>query len=208
MFTKSVVALLAAVLGLAVAAAAIPRTGADSRAFATGGSIEVSVPVGDVHITSTQSSRIELHYRIKPKTGWFGSEDAVLANIHLRFEAHGQLAEIKFTDDNHGHNSSIDVELDIPARENLRVQLGVGDIRVAQTAGDQRLETGVGDIKVAIAKASEFRSVEASTGVGDIKGGPFGQGSGFVGKSLDYSGSGTYRLTAHSGVGDIELGSS
>ncbi len=208
MITKSALALLAAVLGLAVSAAAIPRTGADSRAFASGGSIEVSVPVGDVHVTSTQSSRIELHYRVKPKTSWFGSEDAALANIHLRFEVHGQQAEINFTDDNHGHNSSIDVELDIPARETLRVSLGVGDIRVGQIAGDQRLETGVGDIKVAIANASDIRTVEASTGVGDIEGGPFGHGSGFVGKSLDYSGSGTYRITAHSGVGDIHLGSS
>lgn len=196
---------LAAGLLLGACAWAIPRTGADSRAFSPGGYIEVSLPVGDVHVVSTQNSRIELHYRVKPKTGWFGSESSALANLRLRFEVHGNQASVEFKDDNGGNKSSIEVELDIPSQENLSVRLGVGDIRVRQITGDLRLETGVGDIQAAVTGAGDYRSVEASTGVGDVEGGPFGNASGFVGKSLDFNGQGHYRLTAHTGVGDIKL---
>lgn len=202
---RALLGLTVLMLALTLSAFGVPSTGADSHAFPSRGSIRVSVPVGTIHISSTQTDRITLHYRIKPHAGWFSSEDSVLKNIRLRFDVQGNHAEIEFQDSNGNHNSSIDLELDVPPLETLRVNTGVGDIDVRQIVGDKELHTGVGNIRVWLGANGAFRTVEASTGVGDIHAAGLGQATGFVGKSLSYNGNGAYRLTASTGVGDIKL---
>jgi hypothetical protein len=50
-----------------------------------------------------------------------------------------------------------------------------------------------------------YRTVKASTGIGDVNGDGYGETSGWLGKTLKYHGEGKYELRAHVGVGDIHL---
>ena len=119
------------------------------------------------------------------------------------FDVRGNDAVLEFHAPS-GGNTSFDVELEVPANTNLDVHEKVGDLTVENVDGDKDVELGVGDIRVANGQAG-YRLVQASTGIGDVHSDGYGETSGWLGKSLKYHGEGKYELRAHVGVGDIHL---
>jgi hypothetical protein len=93
---------------------------------------------------------------------------------------------------------------EVPQNTNLDVHEKVGDLTIEDVDGDKDLELGVGDIRVQAARAG-YHLVRASTSIGDADGEGYGETSGWLGKTLKYSGDGKYELHAHVGVGDVRL---
>lgn len=169
----------------------------DSRNFTTGGSVHVRLSVGDLHVKRGDSSTIRLEYTVKSKSG------KNVKNAAVDFDVHGKEATITFHAPSMG-NTQFDVELEVPQNTNIDVHNKVGDVRVENIEGDKDLDLGVGDIRVANAR-SDYRMVNASTGIGDVDGNGYGETNGWLGKTLKYHGDGKYELRAHVGVGDIHL---
>jgi len=168
----------------------------DSREFVTGGMLHVHLNVGDLHIRRGDSNKISLRYTVKSR------HESNLKDARVEFEVHGNDATIEF---HAAHsNTQFDVDLEVPSSTNLDVHQKVGDVTVEQVEGDKDLTLGVGDIHVAKGQ-SGYRLVHASTGIGDVNGDGYGETSGWLGKTLKYSGEGKYELRAHVGVGDITL---
>ncbi len=185
----------------------LPRTGDRSAHFASGGNLEISLPVGSVHVEIAEGNWLRLHYHIRKHHFAFWGWSPAESRARLRFEAEGQNAVISFHYPPGTSNAGqIDVIVDVPAQTNLHVKTGVGEIRIAGgIAGDKYVNTGVGDIRVALGPNPDYRRVQISTGVGSIIGGPWGQGQGFVAKALDAHPGGRFRLRLHAGVGSIHL---
>jgi hypothetical protein len=168
----------------------------DSREFVTGGMLHVHLNVGDLRIRRGDSSKISLRYTVKSR------HERNVKDARVDFEVRGNDATIEF---HVAHsNTQFDVELEVPSNTNLDVHQKVGDVTVEQVEGDKDLSLGVGDIHVAKGQ-SGYRLVHASTGIGDVNGDGYGETSGWLGKTLKYSGEGKYELRAHVGVGDITL---
>jgi hypothetical protein len=170
------------------------------RDFVAAGHIHVRLKVGDVHIRPSGSNQIRVHYTVKSRS------ESHVKDSHLEIEIHGDTADLDFHTT--GNNTQVDVELEIPQNSNLDVHEKVGDLTIDGIAGDKDLELAVGDIRIA-GDDSSYRSVNASTSIGDVNGnvnGAGNQASGFLGKTLKYHGDGKYDLRAHVSVGDITLG--
>lgn len=173
------------------------ETHTDSRDFAAGGMLHLHLSVGDVRIKRGDAAKISMRYTVKSR-----SEHNV-KNAHVDFDVRGNDATIEFHAPIHS-NTQFDVELEVPMNTNLDVHDKVGDLTVENVEGDKDLELGVGDIRV-IRESSTYRTVRASTGIGDVNSDSYGQTSGWLGKTLKYHGDGKYELRAHVGVGDITL---
>jgi hypothetical protein len=173
------------------------ETHADSREFSPGGMLHVHLKVGDLHIRRGEASKISLHYTVK------SHHENNVKNSSVDFDVHGADATVDFHAPTTS-NTEFDVELEVPASTNVDVHMKVGDLTVENVEGDKDLELGVGDIRVT-REPSTYRLVRASTGIGDVNSGSYGETSGWLGKTLKYNGDGKYELHAHVGVGDITL---
>lgn len=173
------------------------ETRSDARDFVNGGMLHVLLSVGDLHISRSDSNKIQLRYTVKSR------REHALKEATVEFEVRGNDARIEFHAPD-GGNTNFDVGLEVPANTNLDVHEKVGDLTVENIEGDKDLELGVGDIRLADGH-SGYRLVHASAGIGDVNGDGYGETSGWLGKTLKYHGEGKYELRAHVGVGDITL---
>jgi hypothetical protein len=169
----------------------------DARQFASGGTVQVHMSVGELHIRRGDGNKINLRYTIKSRN------EKNVKEAHVDFDVHGNDAKLDFHAAS-GANTNFDVELEVPSQTTLVVHQKVGDLTVEAVEGDKDLELGVGDIRIQ-REPSTYRLVRASAGIGDVNGNGLGQTSGWLGKTLKYHGDGKYELRAHVGVGDITL---
>ena len=172
-------------------------TRTDSRDFVSGGYVHVRLNVGDLHIKRGDSSRIRLEYTVKSR------RESHLKEARVDFNVRGNDAALEFRIPT-GSNTQVDVELEVPLNSNLDVHQKVGDLTVDSIEGDKDLNLGVGDIRIST-EHTGYRLVNASTGIGDVNSGDYGETRGWLGKRLKYRGDGKYELRAHVGVGDIKL---
>jgi hypothetical protein len=172
-------------------------TRSDAREFAAGGFVHVRFSVGDLHIKRGNTDKISLHYTIKSR------REKNLKEATVDFNVRDKDATIEFHSPS-SSNTQFDVEMEVPQNTNLDVHAKVGDVTVDDVEGDKDLSLGVGDIRVGKGPTG-YRLVNASTGIGDVRGESYGETSGWLGKKLKYHGEGKYELRAHVGVGDIHL---
>jgi len=170
----------------------------DAREFVSGGFVHVRLGVGDVQIKRGDSTKIRLQYTVKSR------HERNVKEAQVDFDIKGNEASIEFRAPSSG-NTEFVVELEVPANTNLDVHEKVGDMRIENIDGDKDLDLGVGDIHVVAAGQTVYRLVRASTGIGDVDSGGYGETSGWLGKTLKYRGDGKYELRARVGVGDIRL---
>jgi hypothetical protein len=174
------------------------ETHTESHDFAAGGTLHVRAHIGDLHITRGKDpGQIHLRYTIKSK------HESALKNSKVEFEVHGRDARLEFNASRSG--TQFDIELEVPESTSLEVHEKIGDLRIENIEGDKDLELGIGDIQITN-ENSRYRLVRASTGIGDVNSGGYGETSGWLGKTLKYHGDdGKYELRAHVGIGDIRL---
>ena len=153
--------------------------------------------VGDMHIKRGNSNQLRLEYKVKSR------QESNVKKATVDFYVHGNEASISFHAPM-GGNTQFDVELEVPPNTNLDVHEKVGDMTIENIEDDKDLQLGVGDIRIANGP-SGYRLIQASAGIGDVNGADYGETRGWLGKTLKYHGEGKYGLRAHVGVGDIHL---
>jgi hypothetical protein len=167
------------------------------RDFVSAGALHVRLKVGDVRIIRGDADKIRLHYTVK------SDRESRLKDAHLEFDVSGRNAEIEINF-SHSGNTEVDMEIEVPQNTDVGVRNKVGEVTVKEIQGDKDLEVGVGDIRVE-AERNDYRSIHASAGIGDVSSSGYGESTGWLGKTLRYSGEGKYELKAKVGVGDIKL---
>ena len=170
--------------------------------FDPGGVVILDANIGDVHVVPADPEG-KLRLVITPHK----SGDATDAPHWIReFSVNGSQAKIVIRTPKMGDHS-FEIELYVPKRSDLRLELGVGDLTVEGITGDTDARVGVGDLRMTVPNPHDYRSVAMSVHIGDVHAGAFGlEPSGFLGKSVEHQfGTGSYRLKLHTGIGDVSV---
>jgi hypothetical protein len=169
------------------------KTNTQSWAFAPAAQVELRVRFGDVHIMPAEDSHLVITYTVHSNHADF------LEKVEPQFEVKGAKAVLTLKAPRYGN---AEVEVKVPARTDIYLRLEAGDIRLGPIEGNKDLETHAGDIDVDLVDPASYGPVDASTHAGDVVA-PFGKPHGWIGNSLNYQGTGSYRIHAHTLAGDV-----
>jgi hypothetical protein len=105
----------------------------------------------------------------------------------------------------HGNNN-IEIRIEVPRRTSLSVRMFAGQVTVDDVKGDKDIEVGAGQINISSIHDEDYRSVDASVDIGEVKAQAFGDDKGGFFRSFNRNNSsGDYRLHAHVTTGEIDL---
>jgi uncharacterized protein (TIGR02246 family) len=171
------------------------KTNTQSWEFAPAGQVELHVRYGDVHIIPADDSHLTITYAMHSNHADY------IQKVEPQFAVQGAKAVLTLRAP---HNGNIEVELKVPVRTDIYLRLEAGDIRLGPIEGNKDLETHAGDIDVDLVDPASYGPVDVSTHAGDVVA-PFGKPHGWIGNSLNYQGTGSYRIHAHTLAGDVTI---
>jgi hypothetical protein len=180
---------LVATLGLPVPAAAQART--VQRSFAQGGTARLNLSAGEYEITASPDETIRVAWRTE------GRDDDVDVHIEVR----GTRAEV----DIDGPSSNFHVELQLPRRTNLMIELSAGELELTGIEGSKDVSARAGEIRIGVGDRAQYRRVDASVRVGELAADAFDVTKGGFFRSFEWTGKGQYDLRAHLTVGELRL---
>jgi hypothetical protein len=204
----TVAALALSLAGRLSAQNATPTDFVITKAFPTGGSVGLTMNVGDLKVLPAPAGNT---VKLEIKSDRSVDKGTLATWVH-QFQVEGNRATLnvqlpknpEHCTDCHGNTS---VTLYVPQRTDLKVDLDVGDVTVSGILGDKDLRDGVGDLRIAIADPAPYGHVETHTRVGNVN--DFlnrgGKPSGFLGKDEDFALSGRFHVKASVGVGDLNI---
>jgi hypothetical protein len=172
-----------------------------TRDFAARGTLVLDMNVGDVRIArNPEGNKIRLE--IQPEH--FGDEAAAQGWVR-QFDVAGDRATIRVHMPSH-RNNGIQLVLYVPEETALKLDLGVGDLRVSHIRGDKTLHVGIGDLIVGLGDAAEYGQVDNAVKLGDVHDQVNGvERDGFFNAENRRAGGGPYHLRARVGIGDLTL---
>lgn len=190
--------------------------------------VDIDTAVGDVDVRGAEVDAVSVRVTLRPKKGWFSSSrraEKLVAAAEIVPELAGSTLRLRISPAARKGAYEASWSVVMPAAAGLRldagvgdvrvtaisggvnVDLGVGDVRLLDVAGDLTVDLGVGDVQVT-GEWAAFGSVRADSGVGNSAlRTPEGrhQGRGFVGHELAANGPGDARLRVDAGVGDVSI---
>lgn len=162
------------------------------REFASGGGIQMQLAPGDYTITGTGAEHIRITYHPAETTS---------GPVQVELRAAGSSASLKVRHTAHNFHA----EIEVPQRSDLYVRLGAGDLNVQEVAGSKDIEVHAGDVNVDVRRPEDYRQVDASVAVGDLRAPAFNVNQDGLARSFKRQGPGSYRLHVHVGAGDVRL---
>jgi hypothetical protein len=208
---KKLIPFAAAVLLAALPAAAdeVVQTLERQVSAANASRIHLDFPVGELKVEVGSGREVEVHVELEcdslRKTRCVEAakkvELVVSSGDRINVELKGWP---KSGDRGLEGNFRVTVPRDLP----LNAELGVGNMTITGLEADLNANLGVGDIMVVMPE-SAVGEVHVDTGVGDanlLAGGNSIEGSGFVGKELDWTkGAGKAEVEIDCGVGEARV---
>lgn len=128
-------------------------------------------------------------------------------SVQLRFapSSQGGRLAIEGTHLHHGNNS-LEVKIEVPRRTNLRIRMPAGEVRIEEIKGDKDIDLYAGQITISSSHEWDYRSVNASVAIGEVRAPVFDADKGGFFRSLNRRfPAGEYRLHAHVTTGQIDL---
>jgi hypothetical protein len=103
-------------------------------------------------------------------------------------------------------NGNLQIRIEVPRKTSLKIQMAAGEVKVEEIAGDKDIDLYAGQISIASARPWDYRSVDLSVDIGEVKAPAYGADKGgffpsFTKKTAD----GEYGLHAHVITGEIDL---
>lgn len=164
-----------------------------TRSFNAGGTIRMDLSAGDYSIQAIAEDKIHV-------TGTCHDPDD---ETHMRADIRIQGGEARII--THGPHNNTHFTIEVPRHSNLVVRLSAGNLEIGRIDGDLEVSTHAGDVNIQVGRTTEYRSVNASVYAGDVTAPAFGESKSGLFRSLHWSGSGTRRISAHVGAGDLKL---
>jgi hypothetical protein len=105
-----------------------------------------------------------------------------------------------------GKLTNLQIRIEVPRKTSLKIQMAAGEVKVEEIAGDKDIDLYAGQISIASARPWDYRSVDLSVDIGEVKAPAYGADKGgffpsFTKKTAD----GEYGLHAHVITGEIDL---
>lgn len=162
------------------------------KAFPAGGRVDLDLSAGGYVVRGTTDDVIRVRWRT-PEAASQGR-----AEIDIQ----GAKATVK----THGPKDRFQVEIDLPARTDINLNLSAGDLRVRGLEGSKNVSVWAGDVLLEVGNPDQYRKVEASVRLGDLTMTPFGLGNtGGIFRKRSWSGSGQHSIKATLFAGDLKL---
>jgi hypothetical protein len=184
-----------ALLLLAAAAAAqelSPEAHVEQR-FSAGGSIQMHLAPGDYNISGASAEHVRVTYHPAATTS---------GPVKVELQAAGSTASLTVR---HAPHHEFHADIEVPARSDLFIRLGAGDLNVQGVSGSKDIEIHAGDVNVDVRRPEDYREVDASVAIGDLTAPAFNVTKDGFARSFKLRGPGPYRLHVHVGAGDLRL---
>ncbi|HTX41927.1 MAG TPA: hypothetical protein VMD25_08885 [Acidobacteriaceae bacterium] len=104
------------------------------------------------------------------------------------------------------HHGDLQIRVEVPRRTNLRVDMGAGEVKVEDVAGDKEISLYAGQITISSAHDWDYQRVDASVDIGEVNAAAYHvDKGGFFRSFTRKTDQGEYRLYAHVMTGQIDL---
>jgi hypothetical protein len=161
------------------------------REFAPGGQIRMDLSAGEYDITGSADNRIRLDWTVEDLDR--------LRDVRNAVDIRGTDARI--TTDG---PKNFDVRIQIPARSDLVVHVTAGEVVIRGIEGNKDIELHAGELDIDV-RPEDYGEVDASIWAGEIHATPLRIMKEGIFRSLDWKGTGRYRLHAHLKAGELRL---
>ena len=201
MRTFSVASIVAAalVVGTSPVTSQGRERGSDSleRSFNNGGRVRMDLAAGEYMITGSSANQVRVEWSVRDADR--------LWRAKARADVRGSLATIE-TDG--PSNGGLRADIRVPLKSDLDIRLSAGELTVEGVEGNKEIDLYAGEIDLDVGPPTDYRTVEASVWAGEISARPFGISKEGLFRSVDWRGSGAYRIRVKLWAGEIRLYSS
>jgi hypothetical protein len=123
--------------------------------------------------------------------------------IHFRFWEAGGYSKLKLKG---GSENNVSIRIEVPRATSLKIYAPAGAVGVDRVTGNKDIDIHAGAVTVSHVDGSEYKSVEASVGIGEVRALAFGiDNGGFFRNFTKETAEGKYHLRARVGTGSIEF---
>ena len=172
--------------------AAVGAREVTERRFVSGGTVRLELDAGEYEIVASRDDSI--------RVSW--DDRGFDADVELRIDVPASRATLR-TDTPWNDGPRIRIEL--PRRTNVVLKLSAGDLEMSGIEGSKDISARAGDIKISVGPRDQYRYVNASVRIGDLRVEPFNVNKDGFFRSFEWTGKGPYELRAHLTVGDLRL---
>jgi hypothetical protein len=123
--------------------------------------------------------------------------------VRIRFRKDDGASRLAITG---GPSNNVHITIEIPHQTHLKVRVPAGAIHVKDVTGDKDIDVDAGELTITGVNPQEYRSVDASVDIGEVRASEFSVDKGGFFRSFKrLSAEGLYRLDAHIITGSIKL---
>ena len=135
-----------------------------------------------------------------------GDNEDAAPHILLQFSPNPDGGRLKIEGSHMRHGNNLQVKIEVPWKTNLRVQMPAGEVKVEEIKGDKDIELYAGQITISSAHEWNYRSVNASVTIGEVRAAAYNADKGGFFRSFNKKTTdGEYRFHAHVMTGEIDL---
>ena len=163
-----------------------------SEQLAPGGKLSLRVQSGDIHVIGTADNKVSVELSGR------NAHDA--RRLKVRIVRKDATADMRICG---GPRNGLTITVRIPSNTDLFARVPFGDLRVENMAGSQDVELHAGELTVDVGDRTDYSRVDASVFTGEVDAVPFGETHGGLFRSFRLHGTGTHRLHAHVGAGQL-----
>ena len=163
------------------------------RAFAAGGTVRLDLGAGEYRITGTTDDRVRVRWSTR------NPEDA--RRVRVSADVSGKTATVRTG----GPRNGFRVDIEIPARSDVDLDLSAGDVRLRGVEGSKDISMWAGEASIEVGDPARYRRVDASVRFGEIGAHPFNVNKGGIFRSFHWNGKGEYTLRARIFAGELQL---
>ena len=186
-------ALLATATWASVPAQSTVVPGFREQAFKPGGRVSLDLSAAGYLVRGTAGEMIRVRWKTR--------DPSDMAQASAEIAVGGQDATVRVRGPKHNFN----VEIDVPRRTDLSVNLSAGDLDVLGVEGSKDVSMWAGDVTIEVGDGSQYRLVDASVRFGELAARPFGRNTGGILRSVHWTGTGKYTINAKLFAGELKL---
>jgi hypothetical protein len=184
-------------IAAAAVVAAYAQSAGDSnqidRPFRSGGVVHLNLSAGAYRIVGDEAERIQVAWHTRR------SED--MRRVRSNVETRDKQAFVTID----GPSNGFEVDIRLPARSDLDLDLSAGDLRIREVIGSKTVDVWAGEVTIDVGDSSAYRKVEARVRFGELDARPFNVTKGGIFRSFRWEGQGGYDLRARLFAGEIRL---
>jgi hypothetical protein len=135
-----------------------------------------------------------------------GDDEDAARHILLQFAANSDGGRLTIEGSHMRHGGGVQVRIEVPWKTSLSVRMPAGEVKVEEIKGDKDIDLYAGQITISSAHEWNYRSVNASVAIGEVRAPMYDADKGGFFRSITKkTADGEFRLHAHVTTGEIDL---